>query len=320
MQVVDEDTPTPYLLGKPPTGRGHGSCGVPALAVAHDGRQESDAGAFALGEGPVHDRRGVCSDRIPALGTPVPDRGAEVTADALRADGDRGRKSPDHIGIGLVPLAEEWTGTGGERFDTTPPPIGEESNLTFDAISPGRRALLTTRRAFPTSEARPMYSHEVAGSISTLLRCSDRGNSVKGGHENSTRPVTERDARRPGARGRVRCRRSAVPAHGDAERCPRALSETRTAPSCTLRPFTPTPKPLSEPGTGSRATAARPPGAVAATGDGESPRSGWAVAVETEALTAVGQPARRPSFVERRVRGSRRPRCSRSVVPVYSVR
>ncbi len=166
--------------------------------------------APGAGCGHLHPPRGAgprspevyATDRIPALGTgPRPWSGGRGR---WSSGGWRPRaKKPDHIDIGVAPLTEEWTGAGGVRFDTTPPPVGEESNLTFDTISPVRRALSATTRAFPTSEARPAYSHGATGSISTLLRCSERTNSVKGGHENSTRPVTERDARRPGARGRV---------------------------------------------------------------------------------------------------------------------
>lgn len=220
MQVVGEDTPTPYLLGKPPTGGGADRAACRLLRSRTTGARSLMRAPSLSARGRSTIAEGSATDRIPALGTgPRPWSGGHGR---WPSGGWRPRaKNPDHIGIGLVPLAEEWTGAGGVRFDTTPPPIDEESNFTFDTISPGRRALLTTRRSFPTSEARPAHSQGVAGSISTLLRCSDRENSVKGGHENSARPVTERDARRPGARGRVRCRRSAVPAPGDAERCPR---------------------------------------------------------------------------------------------------
>ncbi len=283
--------------------------------------------APGAGCGHLHPPRGAgprspevyATDRIPALGTgPRPWSGGRGR---WSSGGWRPRaKKPDHIDIGVAPLTEEWTGAGGVRFDTTPPPVGEESNLTFDTISPVRRALSARHGPSPRPKPDPRIHMGLPdryrrSCVARSARIPSRAvTRIRHGPSRNVMPAD------PEHEGEFRCRRSAVPTHGDAGRCPRALSETRTAPSCAVPPFTPTPKPRSEPGTRSRATPARPSGPVAATGDCPSRGRGGPSPWKRKRGTAVGQPARRPSVVERWVRGSRRPRCSRSVVPVYSVR
>ena len=118
---------------------------VLALAGAHDRREHLEAGALGQLEQPVDDLlRALPGDRLAAdravraagageeqaqvvvdLGDRA-DRGARVAVGRLLVDRDRRRQALDEVDVGLVHLAEELPGVGGQRLDVAPLALGED--------------------------------------------------------------------------------------------------------------------------------------------------------------------------------------------------
>ena len=116
-----------------------------ALAAADHGGQDLEAGALRQFQQLVDDLlRGLLRDGLPADGAVraadtgpqeahvVVDLGdgahggAGVLAGGLLVDGHRGREAFDEVDVGLVHLAQELPGVGGERFDVAALALGED--------------------------------------------------------------------------------------------------------------------------------------------------------------------------------------------------
>ena len=118
---------------------------VLALAPAHHGREHLEPGALLQLEHPVHDLlRGLprdrpAADRAVRLADPGvqqpqvvvdlgdrPDGRPRVPAGRLLVDRDRGREPVDEVDVGLVHLAQELPGVGGQRFHVAALALGED--------------------------------------------------------------------------------------------------------------------------------------------------------------------------------------------------
>ena len=118
---------------------------VLALAPAHHRREDLEPGPLRQLHHPVHDLlRGLPRDRPPAdravrladPGVQQPQvvidlgdrshRGARVPARGLLVDGDRRRQPVDEVDVGLIHLAEELPGVGGQRLDVPALALGED--------------------------------------------------------------------------------------------------------------------------------------------------------------------------------------------------
>jgi hypothetical protein len=119
--------------------------GVLALALAHHRREHLEAGAVGQLEQPVDDLlRGLPLDRLAAGGAVRPpgprpqqaqvvvdlgdraDGGPRVAVGRLLVDRHRRRQALDEVDVGLVHLAEELPGIGGQRLDVPALPLGED--------------------------------------------------------------------------------------------------------------------------------------------------------------------------------------------------
>ena len=118
---------------------------VLALAGAHDRGEHLEAGALGQLEEPVDDLlRALPGDRLAAhravraagareeqaqvvvdLGDGA-DGGARVAVGGLLVDRDRRRQPLDEVDVGLVHLAEELPGVGGQRLDVAALALGED--------------------------------------------------------------------------------------------------------------------------------------------------------------------------------------------------
>ena len=116
-----------------------------ALASADHRRQDLEAGALGQLEQLVHDLlRGLLGDGFAADGAVRPSharpqqahvvvdlgdgahRGAGVLAGGLLVDGDGRREAFDEVDVGLVHLAQELPGVGGQRLDVAALALGED--------------------------------------------------------------------------------------------------------------------------------------------------------------------------------------------------
>ena len=119
--------------------------GVLALAAADHRGEHLEPGALVKLEHPVHDLLRclpgdrAAADRAVRLAGPGEqqpqvvvhlgdraDGGPRVAARGLLVDGDGGRQAVDEVDVGLVHLAEELPGVGGQRLDVPPLALGED--------------------------------------------------------------------------------------------------------------------------------------------------------------------------------------------------
>ena len=137
---------------------------VGALAAVDDGSEDLEAGALLQLHDAVDDLlRGLARDRRAVVGAvrhadageeqaqvvvdlgDGADRGAGVAAGRFLVDGDGRRQALDEVDVGLVHLAEELAGVGGQRLDVAALALG------VDGVE-GQRALTRPRQTGEDNE------------------------------------------------------------------------------------------------------------------------------------------------------------------------
>ena len=167
---------------------------VLALAAAHDGAEDEDAGGIRQLQHLIDDLlRGLLDDGAAALGAvgladarpeephvvvdfgDRGDGGSRIPGRGLLVDGDCGREPLDEVHVGLVHLAEELAGVGGEGLDVSTLSLG------IDGVE-GQRGFARAGEAGDDDEPIP---RDLDGDVLQVVLPRAADDELIGGHPES---------------------------------------------------------------------------------------------------------------------------------------